>query len=244
MERGERQRCRADGGLRLQPAGVSLGTFLLVSDDITLDAYSIYVYCRLFVCRNAGAWTEKEACAIYREKLLALRSLYTSQLARLKHSLAERRRQFLLEWAAAGGDREEGKQYINYTAEQPHNKKIVFRVSPAVNPSHGGSLEDAAYRSYRRRTGEEAVLERRQKQRQIAASIEFFSRKEMRSSSRGHHQHLVRLQGQYMPTPHPVCNNLNCENKCLPFSMKCRRRIPILQVYTLFCGTFHHLVCT
>jgi hypothetical protein len=69
------------------------------------------------------------------------------------------------------------------------------------------------------------VLERRQKQRQIAASIEFFSRKEMRSSSRAHHQHLVRLQGQYMPTPQPTCNNGNCDNKCLPFSTKCRRHI-------------------
>ena len=95
----------------------------------------------------------------------------------------------------------------------------------AVNPSRGGSLEDTAYRSYRRRSGEEAVLERRQKRRQIAASIEFFSRKEMRSSSRAHHQHLVRLQGQYAPSPHPTCNNVNCDHKCLPFSTKCRRRI-------------------
>ena len=66
-------------------------------------------------CRNAGAWTEREAQTIYREKLLTLRSLYTSQLARLKHSLAERRRQFLLEWAAAGGDREEGKAHYTTT---------------------------------------------------------------------------------------------------------------------------------
>lgn len=58
---------------------------------------------------NAEAWTEDEAFTIYREKLVRLRSLYTAQLARLKHSLAERRREYLLEWMAAGGDKEEGK---------------------------------------------------------------------------------------------------------------------------------------
>ena len=58
--------------------------------------------------RNSGAWTESEAYTIYRSKLLNLRSLYTSQLARMKQSLAERRREFILEWAAAGGDREDG----------------------------------------------------------------------------------------------------------------------------------------
>jgi hypothetical protein len=68
-------------------------------------------------CRNVGAWTEREAQTIYREKLLTLRSLYTSQLARLKHSLAERRRQFLLEWAAAGGDRDEGKAHYNMRSQ-------------------------------------------------------------------------------------------------------------------------------
>ena len=93
-------------------------------------------------------------------------------------------------------------------------------------------MEDSAYRRYRRRSGEEAVLERRQKQRQIAASIEFFSRKDLRNSSRTHHQHLLRLQGQYRPSPHPTCSNVNCNNKCLPFSTKCQRRIPHIHAHT------------
>ena len=61
---------------------------------------------------NAEAWTEDEAYTIYREKLVRLRSLYTAQLARLKHSLAERRREYLLEWMAGGGDKEEGKGLV------------------------------------------------------------------------------------------------------------------------------------
>ena len=58
---------------------------------------------------NSGAWTEDEAYTIYREKLVRLRTLYTGRLARLKHSLAERRREYLLEWMATGGDRADGK---------------------------------------------------------------------------------------------------------------------------------------
>ena len=58
---------------------------------------------------HAGAWTEDEMYTIYREKLVRLRALYTSQLTRLKHLLARRRREYLLEWTAAGGSRERGK---------------------------------------------------------------------------------------------------------------------------------------
>ena len=74
------------------------------------------VQCQKCVCKSsispsdAGAWSEDEAYTIYREKLVRLRSLYSSQLTRMKHSLAERRREFLMEWTAAGGDREEGKK--------------------------------------------------------------------------------------------------------------------------------------
>ena len=39
---------------------------------------------------------------------MKLRDLYIGQLSHLKHSLKERRRQFLLEWQAEGGTRGEG----------------------------------------------------------------------------------------------------------------------------------------
>lgn len=67
------------------------------------------------ICRGAGAWTEQEAHRIYREKLVKLRDLYVGQLSHLKHVLLERRRQFLLEWQAAGGSKEEGL-YVTQTA--------------------------------------------------------------------------------------------------------------------------------
>lgn len=63
---------------------------------------------RLVVRSEAGAWTEHEAHQIYQEKLMKLRDLYIGQLSHLKHVLLERRRQFLLEWQAAGGSKEEG----------------------------------------------------------------------------------------------------------------------------------------
>ena len=48
--------------------------------------------------RNAGAWTEDEAYKVYREKLVRLRNLYVGQFDHLRHTLQEKRRQFLLRW--------------------------------------------------------------------------------------------------------------------------------------------------
>ena len=53
-------------------------------------------------------WTQQETYGIYRQKLERLRNLYMGQLSRLSHLLQDRRRQFLLEWQAAGGVRDKG----------------------------------------------------------------------------------------------------------------------------------------
>lgn len=54
-------------------------------------------------------WAEDEAYGLYREKLIRLRELYVGQLSHLRHVLQEQRRQFLLEWQAEGGSRDQGK---------------------------------------------------------------------------------------------------------------------------------------
>ena len=102
----------------------------------------------------------------------------------------------------------------------------------ASQPSEGGSLEDAAYRCYRKRSGEEALLERKRKQRRIATSLEVFSRKDVRDSNRIHYQFLARLHQQVGPEPRPLCSNPTCEHKCAPFASRCLKRI----LFDCVCG--------
>ena len=52
---------------------------------------------------DAGAWTEDEALVLYRHKLIKLRELYYGQMVHLKHTMRERRRQFINEWYGEGG---------------------------------------------------------------------------------------------------------------------------------------------
>lgn len=85
----------------------------------------------------------------------------------------------------------------------------------------GRSLEDVAYSRYRRKSGEEALLEYKLKQRRCTASLEYFQNKDPREP---HSQYLVKLHHHLSQTPHH-CSNLGCDNKCLPFSSKCSRRI-------------------
>ena len=109
---------------------------------------------------------------------------------------------------------------------------LLFTSSPSSpsspsdpQSSRGGSLEDAAYRCYRKRSGEEGLLERKQKQRRIEASIELFSRRESRETHKAHYQHLLNLHQQYSTMLQPLCVNNGCGNKCLPFASRCPRRI-------------------
>ena len=93
-------------------------------------------------------------------------------------------------------------------------------------PSQGGSHEDAAYRCYRKCSGEEALVKRKQKQRRLAVSQDYFLHREGRQmNSKAHAHYLMKLQHQFGPTIHPQCQNPSCENQCMPFASRCSRRI-------------------
>ena len=183
---------------------------------------------RACLCRSdASVWTEDEAFSLYREKLVKLRELYVGQLSRLRHVLQERRRQFLLEWQAEGGSREQGTktaEYIMMLVDQCAHFLSCLSTS-AIQLSQGGSHEDAAYRCYRKRSGEEALLERKRKLRRVTASLELFSRREARENNKTHHQYLTRLQQQLSQGPSPTCGTSGCENSTLLFAGRCLKRI-------------------
>jgi hypothetical protein len=61
---------------------------------------------------DAGVWTEEEAYKVYREKLVRLRDLYVGQMDHLRHTLQEKRRQFLIQWQHASRKRK-SSQYRN-----------------------------------------------------------------------------------------------------------------------------------
>ena len=116
----------------------------------------------------------------------------------------------------------------NHLLERGYLAQLYFthtHTHTASQPSEGGSLEDAAYRCYRKRSGEEALLDRKRKQRRIASSLEVFSRKDVRDSNRIHYQFLARLHQQVGPEPQPLCSNPTCEHKCAPFASRCLKRI-------------------
>lgn len=96
-------------------------------------------------------------------------------------------------------------------------------VYTAAQPSQGGSLEDAAYRCYRKRSGEEALLERKQKQRRISASLDYFCKREVRDLHKSHYQYLTKLHQQ--SNSKDPCTTAGCEHTCLPYSNRCSRRI-------------------
>lgn len=147
---------------------------------------------------DAGAWTEDEALVLYRHKLIKLRELYYGQMVHLKHTVRERRRQFLMEWYGEGGE-----------------------TKLASSPSHSRSPDAMAYRQYRKRTPEEAVLARRRKARKIAASMELISHKEGRDSHKEHYHYLLKLQTQLGYVGYTPCSTSGCEGKSLPLTDRC-----------------------
>ena len=91
------------------------------------------------------------------------------------------------------------------------------------------SREDIAYRRYRRKSGEEKLLEHKLKKRRYAASLDYFLKKDDRESHKHHNQYLLKMHHR-LAQNQVHCNNYGCENKCLPFSNKCSRRI-LLYMY-------------
>ena len=65
----------------------------------------------MYFYSNAGIWTELEVEQMYRQKLVKLRDLYRGQLGRMRYSLKEKRRQFLLQWQSEGGQKTHSKLY-------------------------------------------------------------------------------------------------------------------------------------
>ncbi|XP_064397960.1 KAT8 regulatory NSL complex subunit 2-like [Halichondria panicea] len=151
---------------------------------------------------DAGAWTEDEAYKIYREKLVRLRDLYVGQLGHLKHVLHGKRREFLQRWQYEGG-----------------------ASMQASLPSQGGSLEDSAYRCYRKRSGEEALLERKQKQRRIGSSLDYFCKRDVRDMHKAHYQYLVKLHQESPSVNATHCTSGGCDHPCIPYSTRCSRHI-------------------
>ena len=102
----------------------------------------------------------------------------------------------------------------------------LFPFFKALVPSQGGSREDAAYRCYRRCSGEEALIKRKQKHRRLAVSQDYFLHREGRQvNSKAHAHYLMKLHHQFGPTVQPQCQNPSCENQCMPFASRCSRRI-------------------
>lgn len=140
------------------------------------------------------------------------------QLSRLKHLMQERRRRFLVEWQACGGNKADGMILSVYLLHYHH------LLPPASLPSRGGGKQHAAYRTYRKRSGEEGLLERRLKLRRLAATLDIYSKKEVRDANRPHYQHLVKLQQSLKSANISPCLNGNCHNNSLPYSSRCSKR--------------------
>ena len=93
----------------------------------------------------------------------------------------------------------------------------------------GHGRESSAYRRYRVKSGEEALLEHKLRQKRCSASLEYFLKRDPRDGQKQHNQYLIRLHHR-LTTSQPSsssqhCSNHGCENRCLPFSSKCSRRI-------------------
>ena len=95
----------------------------------------------------------------------------------------------------------------------------------AALQSSGGSSHDAAYRSYRKRVGETGLLERKQKLRRVSATLDLYSRKELREANKSHYQHLVKLQQQLKMLSSSGCNTPGCSHPSMPHTTRCSKRI-------------------
>lgn len=94
--------------------------------------------------RHAGVFTVEEASAITREKLVRLQTLYLDQFKRLRHVLAQKRRQYTQ----------------NKRSSEPLSKDFASPQEEALYKRY------RAYYRYHRTNGPEAVLRARFKQKQ------------------------------------------------------------------------------
>ena len=88
------------------------------------------------------------------------------------------------------------------------------------------SLKSRAYLQYRRVSDEEAVLQHKRKQRKVSASLEYVVKNEGIDTHNVHYQHLLK-QHHKLRQHVRHCSNTGCDSKCVPFSIKCSRRILI-----------------
>ncbi len=100
-----------------------------------------------------------------------------------------------------------------------------FLIFIADLPSDGGSKHDVAYRCFRRRTGEYGLLERRLKLRRVSATLDLYSKKELRESNKSHYLHLVKTQHTLRPQNISACSTVGCSQISLPYTTKCSKRI-------------------
>lgn len=105
-----------------------------------------------------------------------------------------------------------------------HCCSLELSDSHAPPTRQANSAEELACRRYRRKSGEEALVERKAKMRRLSVSMEYFVKSEGRTSHRLHYQYLRRQQNRLVQ-PASQCTQMNCDNKCLAHSVKCSRRI-------------------
>lgn len=108
-----------------------------------------------------------------------------------------------------------------------HYVQFISYISASL-PSEGGSKHDVAYRCYRKRTSEQGLLERRLKLRRVSATMDLYSKKELREANKSHYQHLVKLQQQLRPSHTSTCSTASCNQMSMPFTSKCSKRILLL----------------
>lgn len=110
----------------------------------------------------------------------------------------------------------------------------------AALPSETGSKHKVAYRCYRKRTGEQGLLERKQKLKRVSATLDLYSKKELREANKSHYQHLVKLHQQLRPTHTSVCGTVGCTQVAMPFASKCSKRI----LHNTYMYTVHYFSTT
>ena len=109
--------------------------------------------------------------------------------------------------------------YYNYNL---YSLPLSFITAPL--PSEGGNKHDIAYRCYRKRTLEQGLLERKQKLKRVTATLDLYTKKELKDTNRSHYQHLVKLQQQLKTNNSTPCTTAGCNQLSLPFAAKCSKR--------------------
>lgn len=72
---------------------------------------------------------------------------------------------------------------------------------------------------------EEGLLERKQKLRRATATLDLYTKKELRESNKSHYQHLMKLQQQLRASHTNVCSTFGCTAISMPYTAKCSKRI-------------------